>query len=87
MFNLFQSLLPPATISDDDEFYAECGAESINLVDRVNGKPVAVYHYSIDRPNANWHSSPKTDESDCLDDDFGNSDEPEEEVSKKWWQL
>jgi len=79
IMSFFQFLLPQATITEDDEFYAECGAESINLVDRVNGKPVAVYHYSIDRPNANWRSPKESDKSGDEDLD----DEP----AKKWWQL
>jgi hypothetical protein len=83
MFNPLQFLLPQALISEDDELYADCAKEGVNLVDRVNGKPVAVYHYSIDRPNANWHS-PKEEESDCFDD---SDDSEEEDEPKKWWKL
>ena len=60
----YQRLLPPAILSEKDEFYAECNIQGINLVDRVNGKPVYVYPYWIDRPNCNWHSplEPEDDE-------------------------
>jgi hypothetical protein len=49
----YQRLLAPATLAEEDEFYAECNAEGINLVDRVNGKPVQVYPYWIGRPKCN----------------------------------
>ncbi|WP_293356265.1 MULTISPECIES: hypothetical protein [unclassified Microcoleus] len=50
-----QRLLLPATLTEEDEFYAECSAGGIkNFVDRVNGKPVRAYPYWIDRPNCNW---------------------------------
>ena len=62
-----QKLLPPATLTEEDEFYAECNIQGINLVDRVNGKPVYVYPYWIDRPNCNWHSPPEPeDDEDCF---------------------
>ena len=76
-FNPFQFLLTPAHISKEDEFYSECAKEEINLIDRVNGKPVAVFHYSIDRPSANWHS-PKDD------DETGDDSDDEPENIKPW---
>ena len=36
----YQRLLAPATLAKEDEFYAECNVAGINLVDRVNGKPI-----------------------------------------------
>ncbi|MEG4535382.1 hypothetical protein [Microcoleus sp. D2_18a_D3] len=59
-----QKLLPPATLTEEDEFYAECNANGINLVDRVNGKLVRAYPYWIDRPNCNWHSPPEPENED-----------------------
>jgi hypothetical protein len=68
----YQRLLSPATLTEEDEFYAECNVAGINLVDRVNGKPVRAYPYWIDRPNCNWHSPPVAekdeDEVDEVDD-------------------
>ena len=40
-------LLPPAKLTKEDKFYADCNERGINLIDRVNGKPLWVYHYSI----------------------------------------
>ncbi len=35
-----QKLLPPVTLTEENKLYAECNTKGINLVDRVNGKPV-----------------------------------------------
>lgn len=72
-----QKLLPPAFLTEEDEFYAECSTNGINLVDRVNGKPVYVYPYWIDRPNCNWHSPPEPED----DEDYFLQDEDEDEDS------
>ncbi|MEG4812450.1 hypothetical protein QUA82_33245 [Microcoleus sp. F8-D3] len=77
----YQRLLPPATLTEEDEFYADCHTNGINLVDRVNGKPVYVYPYWIDRPNCNWHSPPVAEDED--DDDDDDVDEPESEDEKR----
>lgn len=58
--------LSPATLFEDDEFYAEILGKGINLVDRVNGKPVRVYPYWIDRPQCGWHSP--------LEEEFGSEE-------------
>lgn len=78
-----QKLLPPATLTEEDEFYAECNIQGINLVDRVNGKPVYVYPYWIDRPNCNWHSpaEPEDDE-DCFMEDEDEDDEDDEDDAR-----
>ena len=39
--------LKPAELTKEDKFYADCNERGINLIDRVNGKPIWVYHYSI----------------------------------------
>ena len=39
--------LPPAKLTEEDEFYADCNERGINLIDRVNGKPIWIYHYSF----------------------------------------
>lgn len=51
-----QPALPgsPDAIDEDDTLYRE----GVNYIDRVSGKPVTPYHYSIDRPNANWTAPP-----------------------------
>jgi hypothetical protein len=71
-----QKLLPPATLTEEDEFYAKCNINGINLVDRVNGKPVWVYPYWIDRPNCNWKAprSREEEDDDDWDWDDGNDD-------------
>lgn len=69
-------LLPSAKLTKEAKFYADCNEREINLIDRVNGKPIYVYHYSIDRPNANW-KAPKKDKEDW-DDEDENDDENEE---------
>lgn len=83
----YQRLLAPATLTEEDEFYAECNVAGINLVDRVNGKPVGVYPYWIDRPNCNWHSPPVAEDEDEDEDD--DVDEPEgedeERSNRKGW--
>ena len=69
-----QKLLLPATLTEEDEFYAECNVEGIKtFVDRVNGKPVRVYPYWIDRPNCNW-KAPRSREEDDWNWDDGNDD-------------
>lgn len=80
-----QKLLPTVFLSEEDEFYARCNIQGINLVDRVNGKPVDVYPYWIDRPNCNWHSPPEPeDDEDCFmhyedeDDDDEDEDDGDE---------
>lgn len=70
-----QKLLPPAILTEEDEFYASFNTRGINLVDRVNGKPVYVYPYWIDRPNCNWHSPHKPEE----DEDYFSWYEEEDE--------
>lgn len=90
-----QKLLSPAALTEEDEFYAECNINGINLVDRVNGKPVYVYPYWIDRPNCNWHSPPKPED----DEDYFTKERDEDEDDKSkgnkkglinglknWWQ-
>ena len=66
-------LLPPAKLTKEDKFYADCNERGINLIDRVNVKPLWVYQYSIDRPDANWKAPKKADDED---DDW---DEDEDE--------
>lgn len=44
----------PALPGSPDAIDEEDSLDGINYIDRVNGKPVNVCHYSIDRPNANW---------------------------------
>ncbi|MEG4916320.1 hypothetical protein [Microcoleus sp. B7-D4] len=87
-----QKLLPPATLTEEDEFYAECNASGINLVDRVNGKPVYVYPYWIDRPNCNWHSPPEPEDEDYSmhyedededEDEDGNEDTDERDKANR----
>ncbi len=75
-----RKLLSAAVLTEEDEFYAECNAVGINLVDRVNGKPVRAYPYWIDRANCNWHSSP-TAEDEEVDDDEDDVDESGDEHS------
>ncbi len=81
----YQRLLAPARLTEEDEFYAECNGAGINLVDRVNGKPVRVYPYWIDRPNCNWHSPPvaEDEDEDEDDDDEGEPESEDEERGKK----
>jgi len=74
-----QKLLPPATLTEEDEFYAECNIQGINLVDRVNGKPVYVYPYWIDRPNCNWHSPPEPEEDEDYFMHYEDEDEDDDE--------
>jgi hypothetical protein len=68
--------LNPVKLTKEDKFYADCNERGINLIDRINGKPIYVYHYSIDRPNANW-KAPKKDKNDWDDDDYDDEDEDE----------
>jgi hypothetical protein len=77
----YQRLLSPATLTEEDEFYAECNVAGINLVDKVNGKPVQVYPYWIDRANCNWHSPPvaEDEEVDEVEDEDDDVDEDESE--------
>ncbi len=94
-------MLPPAILSEEDQFYAECNIQGIDLVDRVNGKPVYVYPYWIDRPNCNWHSPPDPeDDEDCFmhyedeDDEHEDEDDDRDRASgtgliegiKRLWQ-
>lgn len=66
-----QRLLPPATLTEEDEFYSECNAEGIKtFVDRVNGKPVRAYPYWIERPDCNW-KAPVEEEDEDGDQDEG----------------
>ena len=86
----YQRLLVPAMLTEEDEFYAKCNVAGINYVDRVNGKPVRVYPYWIDRLNCNWHSPPVAeDEDEDEDEDDEDEDEPESEDEergkKKGW--
>lgn len=74
-----QKLLPPASLTEEDEFYAECNTNGINLVDRVNGKLVRVYPYWIDQPDCNWHSPPEPEDEDCFMQDEDEYDDGEEE--------
>ena len=74
-----QKLLPPAILSEEDEFYAECNIQGINLVDRVNGKPVYVYPYWIDRPNCNWHSPHEAEEDENYFMHYEDEDEDSED--------
>ncbi len=76
-------MLPPATLTEEDEFYAECNTNGINLVERINGKPVQVYPYWIDRPNCNWHSLPLTKDEDEDEDESEDEDEDEEGGNRK----
>jgi hypothetical protein len=73
----YQRLLSPATLTQEDEFYAECNVAGINLVDRVNGKPVRVYPYWIDRANCNWHSPPVTEDEEV--DEVEDEDESKDQ--------
>jgi hypothetical protein len=73
----YQRLLSPATLTEEDEFYAECNVAGINLVDRVNGKPVRAYPYWIDRANCNWHS-PLVAEDEDVDEDEDDDDDVDE---------
>ncbi|MCC3595788.1 MULTISPECIES: hypothetical protein [unclassified Microcoleus] len=75
-----QKLLPPAILTEEDKFYASFNTRGINLVDRVNGKPVSVYPYWIDRPNCNWHSPNKPEEDE---DYFSWYDEEEEDEGEE----
>jgi hypothetical protein len=87
----YQRLLSPAILTEEDEFYAECNEAGINLVDRVNGKPVRAYPYWIDRPKCNWHSPPVTEDEDVDEvedeDDDVDEDESEDEypANRKGW--
>jgi hypothetical protein len=74
-------LLSGAVLTEEDKFYAECNVAGINLVDRVNGKPVRVYPYWIDRPNCNWHSPPVAGDEDVheVEDEDEDVDEVEDE--------
>lgn len=74
----YQKLLPPATLSEEDEFYARCNRKGLSFVDRVNGKPLWVYHYSIDRPDCNWHSPPVIEDADEYGDEEEDEDEDDE---------
>ena len=76
-----RKLLVAAVLTEEDEFYAECNVARINLVDRVNGKPVRVYPYWIDRANYNWHSPPvaEDEEVDEVEDEDDDADEDESE--------
>ena len=83
-----QKLLPPATLTEEDEFYAECNIQGINLVDRVNGKLVRAYPYWIDQPDCNWHSPPEAEDDECFmqykdDEDEDEDDEHEDEDEGK----
>ena len=71
-----RKLLSAAVLTEEDEFYAECNVAGINLVDRVNGKPVGVYPNWIDRPDCNWHSPPVAEDED--DDDVDEDDEDDD---------
>jgi hypothetical protein len=75
----YQRLLSPTTLTEEDEFYAECNVAGINLVDRVNGKPVRAYPYWIDRANCNWHS-PLVAEDEDVDEVEDEDDEDVDEV-------
>lgn len=81
-----RKLLSAAVLTEEDEFYAECNVAGINYVDRVNGKPVRVYPYWIDRSNCNWHSPPiaeDEDEDEDEDDEDEDEDEPESEDEER----
>lgn len=78
-------MLAPATLAEEEEFYAECNVAGINLVDRVNGKPVQVYPYWIDRANWNWHSPPVAEDEDEDDGVDEPESEHEERGKKKGW--
>jgi transcription elongation factor Elf1 len=85
-----RKLLSGAVLTEEDKFYAECNVAGINLVDRVNGKPVRVYPYWIDRPNCNWHSPPVAgdeDENEVDEDEDESEDksEDEERGNRKGW--
>ncbi|MEG4007698.1 hypothetical protein QUA41_17560 [Microcoleus sp. Pol11C1] len=82
-----QKLLLPANLTEEDQFYAECNTNGINLVDRVNGKPVYVYPYWIDRPNCNWHSPPVAEDEDEVEveDESEPESEDEERGNRKGW--
>jgi hypothetical protein len=81
-----QKLLLPANLTEEYQFYAECNTNGINLVDRVNGKPVYVYPYWIDRPNCNWHSpSVAEDEDEDEEDESEPESEDEERGNRKGW--
>jgi hypothetical protein len=84
--NDYQKLLPPATLSEEDEFYARCNRAGLSFVDRVNGKPLWVYHYSIDRPDCNWHSPPVIEDEDEYgdEDDEPTSEEVQRDNKKGW---
>jgi hypothetical protein len=77
----YQRLLSPATLTEEDKFYAECNVAGINLVDKVNGKPVQVYPYWMDRANCIWHSPPvaEDEEVDEVEDEDEEVDESEDE--------
>jgi len=79
-----RKLLSAAVLTEEDEFYAECNVAGINYVDRVNGKPVRVYPYWIDRPNCNWHSPPAAEDEDEDDEDDPES-EDEVRGNRKGW--
>jgi hypothetical protein len=74
-------LLFATVLTEEDEFYAECNVARINLIDRVNGKPVRVYPYWIDRANCNWHSPPvgEDDEVDEVEDEDDDVNESKDE--------
>lgn len=76
-----RKLLSAAVLTEEDEFYAECNVAGINLVDRVNGKPVRVYPYWIDRPNCNWHSPPEEEEGEEVDENEGEDEDESEDES------
>ncbi len=67
-------LLPPAKLTKEEKFYVSFNERGINLIDRVNGKPIWVYHYSIDRPNANWKAPKRVREDWELEDDDNEED-------------
>lgn len=67
--------LPPSKMTTWDKFYAGCNDKGINLIDRVNGKPVVVYPYWIDRPNANWKAPKQAEAWDENDDENENENE------------
>ena len=77
-----QKLLPPATLTEEDEFYAEYNTNGINLVDRVNGKLVRAYPYWIDQPNCNWHSPPEPEDEEDIFMQDEEEDEDEDERDK-----
>ena len=78
-----QKLLPPAILSEEDEFYAECNIQGINLVDRVNGKLVRAYPYWIDQPDCNWHSPPEPEEDEDYFMHYEDEDEDDDDNRDK----